>query len=140
MLARLVALGLLLIPLHTTLAQPGTLSEVDTQMAAFAAAWAHDDAEAVRGLMADDVVLLSGSAGDATRGAEAVMGWARTQMEATSVLLLVPMYSRMGDGRAYQVGHWRLGPATGVHTFAWERDPAGAWRLASLYILDDATD
>lgn len=113
------------------------LTEADALMVDFATAWSADDADALRALLAADVVLLGA---EPVVGADAVMAWAEGQMAASPALVLAPLYSAAQQGRVYQVGRWTLGEATGVHTFLWEADGEGQWRLASLYILDDAEE
>lgn len=107
----------------------------DERMMDFAVAWSTDDEAAVQGLMADDVVLLGR---EPLVGAEAVMGWARQQMVGSGTLVLWPLHSEQHGGTAFQVGRWKLGASSGVHTFPWEREEDGVWRLASIYILDGA--
>lgn len=107
----------------------------DERMMDFAVAWSTDDEAAVRSLMADDVVLLSR---EPLIGAEAVMAWARQQMAGSGTLALWPLHSEQHGDTAFHMGRWKLGASTGVHTFAWERQDDGTWRLASLHILDAA--
>lgn len=118
-------------------AESGPTPLVDESMMEFAVAWSTDDETAVRGLIADDVVLLGR---EPLAGADAVMGWARQQMAGSGTLVLWPLHSEQHGDATLQVGRWKLGPASGVHTFLWRRQGDGVWRIDSMHILDAATE
>ncbi|MEP0546595.1 MAG: hypothetical protein ABJF88_06660 [Rhodothermales bacterium] len=132
---RTAALLALLFAGRSAAAQPAADSfpVADERMMDFAVAWSTDDEAAVRGLMAGDVVLLGR---EPLVGADAVMGWARQQMAGSGTLVLWPLHSEQHGDAAFQTGRWKLGAGTGVHTFQWQRQEDGVWRITSLYILD----
>lgn len=105
---------------------------VDELMGRFATAWNTDDADALRSLLADDVVLL----GSNQAGAAAVIdGWARQQMAAQDdPLVIAPLHSAIHGNMAHQMGLWRIGAVEGIHTFIWNRGGDGAWRIAKIFI------
>ena len=135
--------ALLLLFTLTVFGLPATAQEAasstlaDERMMDFAVAWSTDDETAVRSLMADDAVLLGR---EPLVGADAVMGWARRQMAGSGTLVLWPLHSDQHGDAAFQVGRWKMGASSGVHTFRWERQEDGVWRIASMHILDAAAE
>ncbi len=112
-------------------------STIDEHMMEFAVAWSTDNEAAVQSLMTEDVVLLGR---EPLVGVENVMGWARQQMARSGTLVLWPVHSEQHGDTAFQMGRWKLGASSGVHTFLWQQQDDGTWRLASIYILDSSSE
>jgi ketosteroid isomerase-like protein len=108
-------------------------------MVRFVEAWEADDAEAIAGLLADDVVFIDDD--DVLTGHETVADWLGSRMGATGAFEFVSEHSETNGAYAYQTGDWSLtrgeGAALGEHTAVFERNGEAEWRLAALHLQRD---
>jgi ketosteroid isomerase-like protein len=116
-------------------------AEVESTTAAFHEALRTDNAEALMGYVADDVVMAP--PGEAPiRGKEAMRAWYAgflSQYRTTS-LTLADKEVYVGDGWAVEFGsfEWGLAPAAGGESMVdrgtymqvWRHTPEGAWQFA----------
>lgn len=127
-------------PTHASGAE-AVRAEVEATTAAFHEALRTDNAEALMGYVADDVVMAP--PGEAPiHGKEAMRTWYAgflAQYRTTS-LTLADKEVFVGDGWAVEFGtfKWDLAPAAsgesvvdhGTYMQVWKRTPEGAWRFA----------
>lgn len=72
--------------------------------------------------------------------------WATANMAASSDLAVTPALAAAGGDAVHHSGRWslRIAPpgvpsftSTGSHTFVWQRQTDGEWRLQMIHIADD---
>lgn len=121
------------------LAPASYAQDADSLMERFASAWTRDDAEAVRQMLADDVVVVDNDA--LLDSPDAVIAEWGPNMEATGSMTITPIRSGATDDALYQVGRWTIdyegGQSAGSHHFTFRETPDGAYRLVAAHIRTD---
>ena len=113
--------------------------DADALMERFADAWSQDDAEAVRQMLADDVIVVDNDA--LLDSPDAVIAEWSPNMEATGRMTITPTRSGTAGDAAYQVGRWTIeyegDTFAGSHHFTFREEPGGAYRLVAAHIRTD---
>lgn len=139
MRAPAIAVAAVLLSVSSFAVAKPAASPADAFMDKFAQAWSQDDAAALVGMLADDVVLVGDP--EVISGKEAVADWVKRQLASTSALTVKAVRSGASGDVAYQVGRWTLGIAkggtsSGNHTFVLKKGHDG-WKIAAMHINDD---
>ena len=124
-------LSLYVLPVHAQTA--------DALMERFAEAWSQNDLDAVRQMLADDVVVVSNDT--LHDGPDAVLARWEVLMAGTGEMTVTPIRSGETDGAVYQIGRWQLEQNDtafgGTHHATFRAMPDGAYRLITAHISTD---
>jgi ketosteroid isomerase-like protein len=127
-----------------TIAAPTLPSALQAQtpeelMERFAAAWTEKDHAGIEAMLAEDAIYFS--AREMHEGRMAVATSWRASMDATEEVIITPLRAGAEGSTAYHVGRWQLTGngrvvLEGVHSFLFQRDGDGIWKIASAHVED----